>query len=263
MLVGIDVKAPRERKWEPNREAAHCRKCVKSFGLTRLRHHCRSCGRNFCNDCASFYVRLPSSEMCPGRPSYVTQDKPLRCCFECSQRAKVEVFIENRRVLQQCRAIRDDMGLRTTDTLELLRQYPTKLYLVQLPRNLWVRHNHIMSMVLDNKVHHAFVPGGLGPGDMFYVRANDGFVGALHTAAQHPYTNLVISQSMMMDLGRVMEIMHEHALAPPAPPPKAVPEKHLYTASAPPGEPVPCPRCTFRNDPRLEFCTMCCARVPV
>ena len=39
-------------KWRADSEAVACEACSKRFTLTRRRHHCRSCGEVFCDDCA-------------------------------------------------------------------------------------------------------------------------------------------------------------------------------------------------------------------
>ena len=223
-------------------------------------------------------MRLPSYDICTDRPRYVSQDTPQRVCFDCSQRVKAEVEEENRIILQQCRAIREVLGMRTTDTLELVHGQPTKLYVVQLPRNMPRKHNQVVRMNLDGKIHHAIVPFGLGAGDVFYVRANDGFVGPVRKAPHR--TVVYVTQVVVVDDNCLLESLHERALepahteqrtAPTSPVPMAtdgqshdeVQEVMEAAEELPEGEFVECPQCTYRNALRNELCTMCCARLIV
>jgi hypothetical protein len=38
---------------------ANCRKCNTSFGMITRKHHCRNCGRTFCQNCSSKNTPLP------------------------------------------------------------------------------------------------------------------------------------------------------------------------------------------------------------
>lgn len=119
--------------WEPNEVAHWCPKCHTGLGLTQWKHHCRSCGKIFCATCCASYVRLPSSEVCPNIPPYVHRSEPQRCCADCARRIRQSTVVQNRQVVQQARYVRNALGIQTTDTLELIRSLPTKLYHVQLP----------------------------------------------------------------------------------------------------------------------------------
>jgi hypothetical protein len=59
--------------WEDNAAAAECSNCSKAFTLLLRRHHCRVCGKCFCNGCTSFRVRLASSRT----------GKEKRACAQC------------------------------------------------------------------------------------------------------------------------------------------------------------------------------------
>ena len=52
-----------------------CWECMKPFGPTRLRHHCRFCGKSFCQTHSSFSQRLPHLGYHP--------DVPERVCDAC------------------------------------------------------------------------------------------------------------------------------------------------------------------------------------
>ncbi|CAJ0570770.1 unnamed protein product, partial [Mesorhabditis spiculigera] len=57
--------------WQKDAEVAGCTGCNVRFSLTRRKHHCRACGRIFCQACSSTRVRLLSST------------NPVRVCHGC------------------------------------------------------------------------------------------------------------------------------------------------------------------------------------
>jgi len=65
------VEAP--PAWIPDAMAPLCMGCGSSFSLVRRRHHCRSCGRVFCQRCSPNQVPLPRYGM----------EKPVRVCNRC------------------------------------------------------------------------------------------------------------------------------------------------------------------------------------
>ena len=40
-------------EWLPDAAAAACQACQAVFTLTRRKHHCRNCGRIFCDACSA------------------------------------------------------------------------------------------------------------------------------------------------------------------------------------------------------------------
>ncbi|KAI0229450.1 RUN and FYVE domain-containing protein 2 [Lamellibrachia satsuma] len=61
----------REAQWTEDKVVAACRQCERPFSVSRRKHHCRSCGEIFCNDCSDTKMSLPSSA------------KPERVCDAC------------------------------------------------------------------------------------------------------------------------------------------------------------------------------------
>ena len=59
--------------WVPDSEASNCMKCGLKFNLVKRRHHCRGCGKVFCNSCCSQKHVL----------SYIDDGKPSRVCDDC------------------------------------------------------------------------------------------------------------------------------------------------------------------------------------
>ncbi|XP_031568064.1 zinc finger FYVE domain-containing protein 21-like [Actinia tenebrosa] len=69
-----------EPHWEDDALFPNCVKCNIKFDFTHRRHHCRRCGRVFCNNCCDNKVMLE-------RLSFVD---PVRVCEQCSHVAKKE-----------------------------------------------------------------------------------------------------------------------------------------------------------------------------
>ncbi|XP_053088807.1 zinc finger FYVE domain-containing protein 21 isoform X2 [Pangasianodon hypophthalmus] len=63
-----------EPQWVPDKECPRCMQCDTKFDFITRKHHCRRCGRCFCDKCCSKKVALP--RMC-----FVD---PVRQCGECS-----------------------------------------------------------------------------------------------------------------------------------------------------------------------------------
>ncbi|XP_076683113.1 protein RUFY3 isoform X2 [Andrena cerasifolii] len=57
--------------WANDRLVTRCRACNREFSLTRRKHHCRNCGKIFCNACSDNTTALSTST------------KPVRVCDEC------------------------------------------------------------------------------------------------------------------------------------------------------------------------------------
>lgn len=66
-------KLAREKAWADDSAATNCKACTKAFGLSRRKHHCRSCGGIFCAECSDNRMPLPSSA------------KPVRVCDVCEK----------------------------------------------------------------------------------------------------------------------------------------------------------------------------------
>ncbi|XP_031838847.1 RUN and FYVE domain-containing protein 2 isoform X2 [Nomia melanderi] len=57
--------------WANDRLVTHCKSCNREFNITRRKHHCRNCGKIFCNACSDNSTAMPNSA------------KPVRVCDEC------------------------------------------------------------------------------------------------------------------------------------------------------------------------------------
>ncbi|XP_039641034.1 zinc finger FYVE domain-containing protein 21 isoform X1 [Perca fluviatilis] len=80
-----------EPQWVPDKECPRCMQCDTKFDFIRRKHHCRRCGRCFCDKCCSKKVPLP--RMC-----FVD---PVRQCAECSlaSQKEMEFYDKQLRVL--------------------------------------------------------------------------------------------------------------------------------------------------------------------
>lgn len=68
--------APQRRPppaWVPDAEAPNCMGCQEPFTFVRRRHHCRACGKVFCNRCSNHLMPLPIFGL----------DRPVRVCNRC------------------------------------------------------------------------------------------------------------------------------------------------------------------------------------
>ncbi|XP_011302042.1 RUN and FYVE domain-containing protein 2 isoform X2 [Fopius arisanus] len=57
--------------WANDRHFTHCKGCTREFNITRRKHHCRNCGKIFCNACSDNTIAMSNSA------------KPVRVCDEC------------------------------------------------------------------------------------------------------------------------------------------------------------------------------------
>jgi hypothetical protein len=62
-------------QWEDDDATTKCRGCGDAFGLTRRKHHCRSCGSLCCGRCSTSQMRLP----------YFAYFDEQRVCDDCAQ----------------------------------------------------------------------------------------------------------------------------------------------------------------------------------
>jgi len=60
-------------QWTPDIQATECNKCHIVFSVIRRKHHCRSCGKVFCNNCSYLRTELPNF-------NYI---EPQRVCSPC------------------------------------------------------------------------------------------------------------------------------------------------------------------------------------
>ena len=50
-----------EQAWVDSNEVKKCSRCNVKFTVTNRKHHCRECGKVFCNTCSSFKIVIEGS----------------------------------------------------------------------------------------------------------------------------------------------------------------------------------------------------------
>ena len=55
----VTVASSQQVLWEPDCSRCDCTACHRRFSFFFRRHHCRNCGRLFCDDCSTRFVALP------------------------------------------------------------------------------------------------------------------------------------------------------------------------------------------------------------
>lgn len=60
------------REWQSNSDVKNCIACKAKFTATKRKHHCRNCGKIFCDSCSSRTAKLAGSK------------KEVRVCDECA-----------------------------------------------------------------------------------------------------------------------------------------------------------------------------------
>ena len=71
MSQSADPSCVFSASWEADTATTYCRGCKQPFSTLTRRHHCRACGRLFCNNCTRFRE--------------VVDGNPARVCTECYQ----------------------------------------------------------------------------------------------------------------------------------------------------------------------------------
>ncbi|GFO33498.1 Zinc finger fyve domain-containing protein 21 [Plakobranchus ocellatus] len=86
-MISVDEKiaspfTKEEPPWVPDNSCSHCqnRDCQTKFELLKRKHHCRRCGKCFCDTCSNNIIALP--RMC-----FID---PVRHCSSCFQVTKKE-----------------------------------------------------------------------------------------------------------------------------------------------------------------------------
>lgn len=73
---GVIVESARPVYWVPDDKITVCYNCKSEFGSQDSKHHCRACGRGFCDKCSTHQLPVPSRGW----------DYPVRVCNSCATR---------------------------------------------------------------------------------------------------------------------------------------------------------------------------------
>jgi FYVE zinc finger len=79
----VMVELPWLADWQNDNAAPNCPHCGEAFTKLRWRHHCRGCGRIFCDTCCSQKKRLAWPVVQPGKQP---ETGPVRLCANCYPR---------------------------------------------------------------------------------------------------------------------------------------------------------------------------------
>ena len=77
--------------WIPNEKISKCFNCKTEFTTWNRKHHCRSCGRIFCNECLKWYSEKSDyiTSATPPQQNYLqsffNDKKQIRTCEECNK----------------------------------------------------------------------------------------------------------------------------------------------------------------------------------
>uniref|UniRef100_A0A3Q4IA44 Zinc finger, FYVE domain containing 21 n=1 Tax=Neolamprologus brichardi TaxID=32507 RepID=A0A3Q4IA44_NEOBR len=107
-----------EPQWVPDKECPRCMQCDTKFDFIKRKHHCRRCGRCFCDKCCSKKVAL--QRMC-----FVD---PVRQCAECSlvSQKEMEFYDKQLKVLLGGGTFVVTLGTsEKSETMTCLRTYLT------------------------------------------------------------------------------------------------------------------------------------------
>ena len=56
----ISAQLASQQEWQSDKDIKNCTNCEKLFALGRRKHHCRCCGRIFCDSCSPHKDELPA-----------------------------------------------------------------------------------------------------------------------------------------------------------------------------------------------------------
>lgn len=74
----VEEKDAQMTLWVPDHVVTHCAGCDKEFWVAFRKHHCRSCGHVFCDECTKYSIPVPQQQLL----------NPVRVCKKCFQSAK-------------------------------------------------------------------------------------------------------------------------------------------------------------------------------
>ena len=88
--------------WIPDSEVNNCNNCGKDFTFFERKHHCRVCGKIFCNTCILTYYEI----------TYFDVEGELKCCSHCK-----ELYMKLNSILKQNLVeFKDDKGNKNFET---------------------------------------------------------------------------------------------------------------------------------------------------
>ncbi|RZF30132.1 hypothetical protein EVC45_08960 [Paraburkholderia sp. UYCP14C] len=86
MIIGTTLKPVSTATWIADNKVTRCTSCKRSFTMTFRKHHCRNCGRIFCDACSSSQAPVRDRLSRWGRPKSGVQ--VARVCDECYSKCR-------------------------------------------------------------------------------------------------------------------------------------------------------------------------------
>eukprot|EP00930_Biecheleria_cincta_P021014 TRINITY_DN15663_c0_g1_i1.p1 TRINITY_DN15663_c0_g1~~TRINITY_DN15663_c0_g1_i1.p1 ORF type:complete len:282 (-),score=50.81 TRINITY_DN15663_c0_g1_i1:49-894(-) len=72
-----DLSKPGRENWVPDNAVSSCKECNAAFSWFTRKHHCRSCGCIFCDNCTKYRIQVKRSHYAVG------EEKQKRACAAC------------------------------------------------------------------------------------------------------------------------------------------------------------------------------------
>lgn len=100
--------------WVLDKDVTQCTQCSVEFGIFTRRHHCRSCGKIFCDPCTSYKAYVPGHDYKKGTKQRVCSD-----CNKLPRQDEKEVKeekIEEKKEIEEIEEIDDRDSIYESDT---------------------------------------------------------------------------------------------------------------------------------------------------
>jgi hypothetical protein len=91
---GVTIQPRIPTAWIPDERVRRCFACNTAFSIFRRKHHCRSCGRVFCDSCTAYRERLPSYFQYQGPSPIQRGSATHRMCAPCASSSKKAFKVE-------------------------------------------------------------------------------------------------------------------------------------------------------------------------
>lgn len=106
--------------WENDGDVGQCRSCNRRFTFFLRKHHCRRCGRIYCDACSSHRAHLSADELVidPGVPEMMLMEAsgPTRICDPCDAERRLPSALRNVRGVDALSSAVDRMELEQDES---------------------------------------------------------------------------------------------------------------------------------------------------
>lgn len=115
-------------KWINDNGVTSCHNCCKKFTTFNRKHHCRFCGKIFCNICSNKYRIIPSTIL----NDMSLKNKSVRVCGDCCKLIDLHLFVEQRFMYLKYLSLKD---IKTTIIYVCKLWHQVGLYYMSLINN--------------------------------------------------------------------------------------------------------------------------------